>query len=79
MGTMFPGPGDTVYRNEAGEVLGWDGPDEPEYFDCCGITGRCVCDDYNGEDDYGDGNQVEDPEIVWTGPYNGVESKVFDR
>ena len=23
---MFPGPGAQIYRNEAGEVLGWDYP-----------------------------------------------------
>ena len=28
---MFPGYGAQVYRNEAGEVLGWDYPTEPEY------------------------------------------------
>lgn len=32
---MFPGAGARVYRNEAGEPLGWDYPsyDEPEYDD----------------------------------------------
>lgn len=31
---MFPGAGAQVYRNEAGEPLGWDYPsDEPEYLD----------------------------------------------
>lgn len=25
---MFPGPGAVVYRNEAGEPLGWDYPDQ---------------------------------------------------
>lgn len=29
----FPGAGAQVYRNEAGEVLGWDYPSEPEYDD----------------------------------------------
>lgn len=29
---MFPGPHDQIYRNEAGEVLGWDKPAEPEYI-----------------------------------------------
>lgn len=48
---MFPGSHATVYYNEAGEPLGWDNEyyfDEPEYHDCCGVTGRCRCD----EDDY---------------------------
>jgi len=27
---MFPGPGAQIYKNDAGEVLGWDyPPDEP--------------------------------------------------
>ena len=31
---MFPGPGAQIYRNEAGEPLGWDYPsDEPQGFD----------------------------------------------
>lgn len=33
---MFPGPGAQVYRNEAGEPLGWDYPgdsDDPSYDD----------------------------------------------
>lgn len=28
---MFPGALDVVVRNEAGEVLGWETPGEPEY------------------------------------------------
>jgi len=27
--SMFPGPGAQIYRNEAGEVLGWDYPSQP--------------------------------------------------
>ncbi len=32
---MFPGPGARIYRNEAGEPLGWDYPsDDPtDYYD----------------------------------------------
>lgn len=39
---MFPGPGAQVYRNEAGEPIGWDYPSEPEYDP----------DDYLPGDDY---------------------------
>lgn len=28
---MFPGPGAVVYRNEAGEPLGWDYPSDEPY------------------------------------------------
>jgi len=28
---MFPGAGAQIYRNEAGEVTGWDYPSEPDY------------------------------------------------
>ncbi len=31
---IFPGPNAQIYKNEAGEVLGWDYPsDEPPDFD----------------------------------------------
>lgn len=48
---MFPGAHATVYRNEAGEPLGWDngGYDEPPYDS----------DDYLS-DDYGDEESDED-------------------
>lgn len=26
---MFPGPGAQIYRNEAGEPIGWDYPPDP--------------------------------------------------
>jgi hypothetical protein len=28
--SMFPGPGANIYRNEAGEPIGWDYPSEPD-------------------------------------------------
>jgi len=77
MGTMFPGPGDTVYRNEAGEVTGWDRNDyEPEYFDCCGVAGRCACDD--GSDDECDGEHAW---VIITEPegLTFVEDKDLDK
>lgn len=32
---MFPGPGARIYKNEAGEPIGWDYPsyDEPNVYD----------------------------------------------
>lgn len=31
---MFPGPSAQIYRNDAGEVLGWDYPPDPsEYYE----------------------------------------------
>lgn len=34
MGTMFPGPHAVIYRNEAGEPIGWDdAPYEPDPYD----------------------------------------------
>jgi len=42
---MFPSPGDEIYRNEEGEVIGWSRPANPEdyYCDICGLchTGDC--------------------------------------
>jgi hypothetical protein len=56
---MFPTANSVVYRNEEGEVLGWDNPsyDEPEYCDACGYTHSstaCPMDDdleYDDEED----------------------------
>lgn len=30
---MFPGPGAQIYHNDAGEVMGWDYPADPEFDD----------------------------------------------
>jgi hypothetical protein len=30
---MFPGPGAHIYRNEAGEPLGWDYPSQDDPYD----------------------------------------------
>ena len=55
---MFPGPNATIYRNEAGEVLGWDnGSPEDDanayYCDQCGINhvGRCWSDDEDDDEE----------------------------
>lgn len=47
---MFPGAGAQVYRNEAGEPIGWDYPADDSsafYCDWCGFThaGECPEDD----------------------------------
>lgn len=39
--SMFPGAHAQVYKNEEGEVLGWDYPSEPDPYD-----------DYDDGDDY---------------------------
>jgi hypothetical protein len=45
---VFPPAGSEIYRNEAGEVLGWGRPESAEdyYCDFCGIshTGECLTD-----------------------------------
>ena len=62
---MFPGPGAEIYRNEAGEVLGWDFPsDDPpdpddwyeqtgwesdEFFYAAEVFDVCQC----GDDEFG--------------------------
>lgn len=50
MVSAFPGPGAHVYRNEAGEPIGWDYPsdDEPPYCDTCGIAHPGPCPDDEG-------------------------------
>lgn len=46
----FSGAHSVTYRNEAGEVLGRGTQyDEPDYFECCGVTGRCVCNDLDDD------------------------------
>jgi hypothetical protein len=54
---MFPTAGSEIYRNNAGEVLGWDGPssydldgpDPDDYYDLFGD-----CDDSEDDYDYGE-------------------------
>lgn len=52
---MFPGSGAVIYRNEDGEVLGWDYPDnEPfaDWCDFCGFSHGGPCPDDEEEDEY---------------------------
>jgi hypothetical protein len=50
---MFPGAHSRIYRNEVGEVLGWDNDwyDEPDYCSDCGIMhlGDCPQDIWDDE------------------------------
>jgi hypothetical protein len=62
---VFPGAGAVVYRNEAGEPLGWDypsdGPDEEYFYDresfempdmecgCFSDQKRHTCNEFYGE------------------------------
>lgn len=48
---MFPPHNAQVVTNDAGEPIGWDVAEEPEYQDCCGVYGRCVCDDVDDGDE----------------------------
>lgn len=56
---MFPGGGAQIYRNEAGEPIGWDYPadDATTYWcDLCGVSHPGVCPDDQGaefDDDEG--------------------------
>jgi hypothetical protein len=60
----FPPANAEIYYNEAGEPTAWDVPGEPEYFDCCGVYGRCVCDDE--DEDYEDNQDEEDyKQAMW--------------
>lgn len=52
---MFPGAGAQVYRNEAGEPLGWDYPSSDTFYcDQCGFmhVGPCVDDTYDEPDNW---------------------------
>jgi hypothetical protein len=49
---MFPGPGAQIYRNEAGEPLGWDYPSyEPDW------------DDLREQDDYRDEEETDEEDL----------------
>lgn len=69
---MFPTATSTVYRNEDGEVLGWDNdygfepeydydPDDDECYGCGDSVSHCVCEDetYVAEDAHLDGTWEE--------------------
>lgn len=57
---MFPGAHSTVYRNEAGEPLGWD--DEPESLDAYDYERQYGARDAAAEDDYELGQAQADDE-----------------
>lgn len=53
----FPGAGAHVYRNEAGEPIGWDYPADDAmayYCDLCGFSHAGPCPD-DDDDDEGEG------------------------
>lgn len=62
---MFPGPGAQIYRNEAGEPVGWDTPsyDEPPYDpdDYLYDPDDETDDDYDDFEDDPDEDPDEDP------------------
>jgi hypothetical protein len=57
---MFPGAHASIYRNEAGEVVGWDSPGEPEYDPDDYLAGDY--DDDDDEDDEFEDDEDEDDE-----------------
>jgi hypothetical protein len=59
---MFPTSNSVVYRNEAGEVLGWDNPTDDAmayYCDMCGFShaGPCPEEDEPDEDEDDDDDE----------------------
>jgi hypothetical protein len=63
---MFPGAGASVYRNEAGEVLGWDYPDDGPYDPDDYLPG------YENDD-------MDDEPDVWICDDDGEEFDSLDR
>lgn len=49
--SMFPGPGATIYRNEAGEPLGWDYPSDPDPYDAYDDAHGAFAADWEGDED----------------------------
>ena len=56
--SMFPGAGAVIYRNEAGEPIGWDTPSEPDPYDAYDEwdDGRDCDDDDESEEEWGAGD-----------------------
>ncbi|MHB1762671.1 MAG: hypothetical protein ACYCS4_08030 [Acidimicrobiales bacterium] len=64
---MFPGPGAQIYRNEAGEVLGWDfpgayDPGDPGDTDEVQSAADAACEEAyeRGQEDAGEGLERDD-------------------
>lgn len=57
----FPNAHSQIYRNEAGEVLGWDNTsyDEPEYCDTCGFNHSGDCQPEDLDEDEIDHDRLE--------------------
>lgn len=64
---MFPGPGAQIYYNEAGEVLGWDYPPDPDNF-------------YDDEMHYSpEDEETEDDEMHYSPENEEIEEELQDR
>ena len=75
MSVMFPGAGASVYRNEAGEPIGWDYPADDGgafYCDQCGFehAGRCDA-GWEDEEDEEDEESEESAESEYPEPFAG--------
>lgn len=60
---MFPGPGAQIHRNEAGEPIGWDYPEDDAmayYCDTCGFSHTGSCPDPS--DVYEESDELSDEE-----------------
>ncbi len=60
---MFPNSNSQIYYNEAGEVVGWDAPVDPDSFYCdiCGYKHFGECSDpYDDEDPDIEGQRNEE-------------------
>jgi hypothetical protein len=58
--SMFPPSGAEIYRNDAGEPLGWDAPADPQdyYCDECGVCHAGPCPEPDDDDD--DDDETDD-------------------
>jgi len=59
----FPSAGDEVYRNEAGEPVGWGKPESAEdnYCDDCGFSHGGECPDEPDYDEYDEDEEYDAP------------------
>ena len=68
--TMFPTSGSHIYRNDEGEVLGWDNESsyEPEYCGNCGGNHseyNCPYDDFDEDAEEYDDDEDEDQALIF--------------
>ncbi len=83
MSGAFPSPGDEIYTNEAGEVMGWSKPAEPEWcyigghYTITGCNGECM-DGPDDDDDYDYQEDSYDSDTEGVAPPRMIKGNEFN-